>query len=235
MVFERLRENNLKLSPKKCHLMQKQVRFLGHIINGGGVSVDPAKVEVIMKLTVRDLMENDGSTPSVHRIKSFLCMVFYYQHFIPHCSVISNPLFSLTGGQKRRGKSAKTQKLQGAFRRLTPADWSDDCIKAFQELKKMLVECVVLAHPNFDKPFILSVEASLDGLGAVLSQVPEGGTKARTVAFASKTLNALQRKYPTHCLEFLSLKWSVCVSNSSTGSRAMTSQFGLITTRSLFC
>ena len=43
-VFERLRGNNLKLAPKKCHLLQKEVKFLGHIINGEGVSVDPAKV-----------------------------------------------------------------------------------------------------------------------------------------------------------------------------------------------
>lgn len=31
----------------------------------------------------------------------------------------------------------------------------------------MLLECVRLAHPNFDEPFILSVDDSLDGLGAV--------------------------------------------------------------------
>lgn len=37
-VFQRLRLHNLKLSPKKCHLMRSSVKFLGHIIDGSGPS-----------------------------------------------------------------------------------------------------------------------------------------------------------------------------------------------------
>lgn len=103
-VFQRLRIHNLKLSPKKCHLMRSSVKFLGHIIDGNGVAVDPAKVEVIAKMTKAELMEDDGCTPSVKRIKSFLGMIFYYQHFIPSCSSMAKPLFALTAGQKRRGR-----------------------------------------------------------------------------------------------------------------------------------
>ncbi|KAL2087418.1 hypothetical protein ACEWY4_016246 [Coilia grayii] len=209
-VFHRLRANNLKLAPKKCHLLRTRVKFLGHVIDSGGVSVDSDKVEVISSMSVQDLMDNDGRTPSVKRIKSFLGMVFYYQHFIPHCSSIARPLFALTGGQKRRGKLAKVKRSQGVYRRLTPDDWTDECFTAFTTLKTMLLECVILAHPDFGEPFILSVDASLDGLGAVLSQVPKGERLARPVAFASKTLSASQRKYPAHRLEFLALKWSVC-------------------------
>ncbi|KAJ8404642.1 hypothetical protein AAFF_G00335050 [Aldrovandia affinis] len=62
----------------------------------------------------------------------------------------------------------------------------------------------------FDRPFILSTDASLDGLGAVLSQVPAGEDKARPIAFASKSLSRSQAKYPAHRLEFLALKWAVC-------------------------
>uniref|UniRef100_A0AAV2LR93 ribonuclease H n=1 Tax=Knipowitschia caucasica TaxID=637954 RepID=A0AAV2LR93_KNICA len=181
-VFHRLRDNNLKLAPKKCHFLKEKVGFLGHVIDCSGVSVDPSKVEVITSMTVGDLMEADGSTPSVRRIKSFLGMVFYYQHFIPNCSAIAKPLFALTAGQKRRGKSALFKKSQGTFRKLTPADWNDGCAEAFESLKTMLLECVVLAHPNFDDPFVLSTDASLDGLGAVLSQVPKG--KVNVVADA---------------------------------------------------
>ena len=77
VVFQRLRENNLKLSPKKCHLMRSSVKFLGHIIDGNGVAVDPAKVDAISSMSRSDLMEDDGCTPSVRRIKSFLGMVFF--------------------------------------------------------------------------------------------------------------------------------------------------------------
>lgn len=160
-VFQRLRENNLKLSPKKCHLLQRRVKFLGHIIDSGGVSVDPAKVEVITRITAQDLMDNDGCTPSVKKIKSFLGMVFYYQHFIPNCSSISKPLFSLTAGQRRRGKLSKDRKFQGSYHKLAPSDWTTVCQVTFDQLKAALLESVMLAHPDFHESFILSVDASL--------------------------------------------------------------------------
>ncbi len=69
---------------------------------------------------------------------------------------------------------------------------------------------MVLAHPDFTRPLILVIDASLDGLGAVLSQVPAGEERARPIAFTSKTLSRSQRNYPVHKLEFLALKWSVC-------------------------
>lgn len=209
-VFQRLREHNLKLSPKKCHLLRRSVKFLGHVIDGDGVAVDPGKMEVIVKMTKKDLMEDDGHTPSVRRVKSFLGMIFYYQHFIPNCSSIAKPLFALTAGQKRRGKIGKSNQRSGVFRKLKPADWTDDCDSAFLNLKEKLLNCVVLTHPDFSKPLILSIDASLDGLGAVLSQIQEGETKARPIAFASKTLTGSQKRYPAHRLEFLALKWSVC-------------------------
>lgn len=69
---------------------------------------------------------------------------------------------------------------------------------------------VTLAHPDFNAPFILAVDASFDGLGAVLSQLPPDSDVARPVAFASKTLSHSQLNYPAHRLEFLALKWAVC-------------------------
>ncbi|KAI4905797.1 hypothetical protein NFI96_024895 [Prochilodus magdalenae] len=44
VVFQRLRQHNLKLSQKKCHFLRTSVRFLGHIISGNGVAVDPEKI-----------------------------------------------------------------------------------------------------------------------------------------------------------------------------------------------
>lgn len=60
MVFERLHMHNLKLPPKKCHLLS--VHFLGHVIDNSGVSTDPAKVEAITKVSKPDLMFPGGRT-----------------------------------------------------------------------------------------------------------------------------------------------------------------------------
>lgn len=209
MVFSRLRGHNLKLAPKKCFFLRKSVRFLGHIVDETGVLTDPSKVESITMMTSADLMEADGVTPSQKRIRSFLGVINYYQHFVPNFSAIAKPLFSLLMGQKMKVKGNKLNKRpQG--RRMTPADWTPEMEHAFQRLKAAVIEATVLAHPDFSRPFMLSTDASLDGIGAVLSQIQEGETKARPIAFASKSLSQSQRNYPAHRLEFLALKWSIC-------------------------
>ncbi len=207
MVFSRLREHGLKLAPKKCHFLRRSVRFLGHVIDSSGVATDPDKVSAIGAVTESDLMMEDGVTPSQRKIKSFLGMVLYYQRFIQNCSTIAKPLFALTAVP--RGKKTP-EKGAAAFRKLSPRDWKEEHSRAFQQLKAALMNSVVLTHPDFSRPFILSTDASLDGLGAVLSQVAEGETRARPIAFASKALTRAQANYPAHRLEFLALKWSVC-------------------------
>lgn len=47
MVFDRLLEYNLKLKPKKCHLFQKEVEYLGHIVGAAGVKTDPRKIDCV--------------------------------------------------------------------------------------------------------------------------------------------------------------------------------------------
>lgn len=152
-------------------------------------------------------MEDDGCTPSAKIIKLFLGMIFYYQHFIPNCTAIAKPLFALTGGQKRRGKP-KTGKHAGTFRKLSPSDWVGECDIAFNMLKKLLLNCAVLAHPDFLKPLILSIDTSLDGLGTVLSQVPAGEEIALPIAFASKSLSASKKKYPIMSFRIVRI-WTV--------------------------
>ncbi len=207
VVFTRLRSSNLKLAPKKCHFLRKSVKFLGHVIDGTGVSVDEEKVKVISAFRKEDLMKENGTTPSQKKIRSFLGMALYYQAFIPNCSRIARPLFNLTAGLKRSIKGAGGRRRAGTFRELTSQDWTPDCDVAFEELKRTLVDSVVLAHPDFERPFLL---CTLDGLGAVLAQIPDGEDKARPIAFASKALSHSQTKYPAHRLEFLALKWAVC-------------------------
>ena len=71
----------MKLAPKKCYFLRKSVKFLGHIVDEHGVLTDPDKVQRISSMTVTDLMEADGVTPSEKRAQSFLCMLNFYQHF----------------------------------------------------------------------------------------------------------------------------------------------------------
>lgn len=121
MVFSRLRTNNLKLSQKKCNFLWKS-----HA-DAGGVSVDQEKVAVIAGFRKEDLMEADGCAPSQKKVRSFLGMVLYYQHFIPGCSSIARPLFALTGGQKRKLKGSRANRRLGTYCTLTLQDWDTAC------------------------------------------------------------------------------------------------------------
>lgn len=87
--------------------------------------------------------------------------------------------------------------------RQTPTDWTDGFQNAFETLKQDPLTGVTLAHPDFNAPFIPAVDASLDGIGAVLSQLPPGGKVATPVAFACRIVSRSQLDYLAHRLEFL--------------------------------
>lgn len=138
----------------------------------------------------------------------------YYQSFIEACSAKANPLYKLTAEPSKRKHKKGRKTARKSPVKLTPADWSNDCLNdclnAFETLKHDLITSVTLAHPDFNAPFILAVDASFDGIGAVLSQLPPGGNVARPVAFASRMLSRSQLNYPAHRLEFPALKWAIC-------------------------
>lgn len=126
-------------------------------------------------------------------------------------------LFALTAGQKRRGRvrgrslgcAGHARRCADMFRKLAAVAWGPEFEEAFQRLKSGFFNSTVLAHPDFPRPFILSVDVSLGGLGAVLAQGPTGEDKAWPLAFASKILSKSQQRYPAYLLKFMALKWSV--------------------------
>ena len=79
-------------------------------------------------------------------------------------------------------------------------------------LKHALTTDPVLAYPDYTKPFILETDASLKGLGAVLSQKGKDG-EVRVIAYASRSLRPSERSmrnYSSAKIELMALKWSVC-------------------------
>ena len=78
----------------------------------------------------------------------------------------------------------------------------------FQELKMKCVTVPVLAFVDFKKPFLLKTDASIEGLGAVLSQKQDDG-QYHPVACASRGLKGGKSRYHSSKLEFLALKWAM--------------------------
>ena len=66
----------------------------------------------------------------------------------------------------------------------------------------------VLAFANYMKDFLLKMDVSREGLGAVLSQKQADG-QFHPVAFGSQALTAHEKNYHSTKLEFLALKWAI--------------------------
>ena len=194
LVLSRLQQEQLKVKLEKCCFFRTEVNYLGHVISNEGVATDPKKISAV----------KEWQRPSsVKELSSFLGFCGYYRRYVDGFAKITAPL--------NRVKAELTDPhTKRPSRRLIGELWDDQCEKSFQELKSRLVSAPVLAYANFSLPFILEVDASFSGLGAVLSQEQEG--KVRPVAYASRSLSPSERNmsnYSSMKLEFLALKWAM--------------------------
>lgn len=193
VVFSKLKSHGLKMKPSKCSFFNKSVRYLGHIVSTEGIATDPEKTQTI---------KSWPKPTSEKELRSFLGLAGYYRRFVKDFSKIAKPLHGITTSKEKARKRNKVQ----SFEEL----WTPECDSAFELLKEKLVSSPILGYPDFKKPFILETDASLSGLGAILSQEQEHGHVV--IAYASRTLRPTERNmenYSSMKLELLALKWAV--------------------------
>ena len=200
LVFSCLKEFNLKIKPKKSHFFQTSVTFLGHILSANGISPNLEKVAKIQ----------DWPTPKTPKeVHSFIGLASYYCRFIPNFTKWAGPLHALIVPASFKQKSRKGEMKNSD---LPKFQWTPAFQEGFDQLKKALTEAPVLAYPDYSKPFILETDASLKGLGAVLSQKGDDN-EIRVIAYASHSLRPSEnsmRDYSSAKIELMALKWSVC-------------------------
>ena len=97
---------------------------------------------------------------------------------------------------------------EGASRKLEWVSLSEDVLEAFQSLKQACMNSPVLAFADYMKDFLLKMDASKEGFGAVLFQKKVDG-QFHLVAYGSWALTAHKKNYHSTKLEFLVLKWAV--------------------------
>ena len=178
-VIERLAAAGLKLKPSKCHFIREEVEYLGHIITPHGLKPNPRHVAAVI----------DFPAPqNVKEVRQFLGLSSYYRRFVPGFAKIAKPIHTLT--------------QKGAV-----FEWNSSCQAAFETLKSKLVQSPVLAYPDFNKSFVLETDASIRGLGAVLSQT-QADDRLHPVAYASRALSPAEKNYAVTELETLAVVWA---------------------------
>ena len=175
-VFTRIVETNLTLNPKKCTFGAQKVLYLGHFISEKGVEVNHDKVKAISSFP---------QPKTVKQVREFLGMTNYYRKFIKGYSNISSPMYTLL-------------KSDSKF------EWTEECSQAFETLKLALINAPVLTHPNMKKPFILSTDASYNGVGYVLGQLDNAGNE-HPIAYGGRSLRKHEKNYAITELECLAL------------------------------
>lgn len=190
IIFNRLRECNLKLTAEKCKFGSRKVKYVGFIVSEEGIETDPEKVEKI---------KNWPTPQNPDEVRQFIGFAGFYRKFIKDFSKIIKPLNELMPKENQRKKRKPQQ----------PDDWlwTADHQTAFDTLKEHMTNAPILGYANYNLPFEVHIDASGDGLGAVLYQQQED--KWRVISYASRALRNSEKHYPTMKLEFLALKWAV--------------------------
>ena len=168
-TLRKLQENDLFLKPEKCQFEQKQIEFLGVVLENGTIQMDPTKVRGVVEWP---------PPRCVRDVRAFLGFMGFYRYFIQNYSKLARPLIDLT-------------------KKATPFHWDGPQMKAFEHLKSLVCSKPILRQPDYTKQFLLSTDASAYSVGAILSQ--EGEINPRThkpiqqpIAYYSATFNAAE-------------------------------------------
>ena len=170
-VLQRVQEAGLKVNAPKSFFARAELEYLGYLITREGIKPIPKKVEAVQRI---------AEPKTKKELRSFIGVVNYYRDMWIRRSHVLAPLAALLS------KDVKWK-------------WEDEHRKAFRDIKNIIAREVMLAYPDFSKPFVIHTDASHHQLGAVISQ------DEKPIAFYSRKLNPAQSRYTTTERELLSI------------------------------
>lgn len=196
-VMDLLNKQKLTVSQRKCKWGQTSLVFLGHTVDGKGISTKPEKVNKIVEWPVPQ---------NITEVRGFLNLCTYYKRFIQSFSAIASPLYKLTEGSPKPGSKIV---------------WENGQQVAFEKSKTALSQTVPLQHATPFAPFVLDTDASGTNIGAVLQQDENAkiskvfnlieyskhvkNKDLRPVAFESRELSKTEQNYSAQERELLAI------------------------------
>ena len=178
-VLTKLHCANFTVNPKKIKIGCDTINLLGHVVEQGQIRPDPERVAAL---------QDYPQPKNVKGIQRFLGAIGLYSSYVPHFSILSEPLTRLLGKD-------------------VPWNWGESQDTAFHLLKAAVLNDACLALPDMDRPFVLQCNASASGLSVTLSQMGDEGL--RPIHFASRQLKSAETYYCDHELQCLSVMFAV--------------------------
>nr|XP_054761486.1 uncharacterized protein K02A2.6-like [Lytechinus pictus] len=177
-VLTRMQNFGIRLNNKKCKFHLTELSYLGHSVSSEGISPDDDHIAAILKAP---------APTDVGALRSALGLTNYYAKFVENYATVVEPLRCL-------------------LRKDFPFVWGVEQQNAYDKIKEVIAQKVVLKFFNPNLPTVVTTDASDYGLGAILSQVKNG--REIPVAFASRSLTPAERKYSTGEKEALACTWA---------------------------
>jgi len=174
LILGRLRDAGLQVDIRKCEFDVEETVFLGVIVSGQGLRMDPTKVEAIV---------NWATPTNLKEVQGFVGFVNFYRRFIKDFSKLVKPFTQLT-------------------RKDTPFVWNEACAEAFTNLKEQVSSAPVLRHFDAKRQAILETDASDYVKGGILSQYDDENV-LHPVAFYSKSMISAECNYHIYDKELL--------------------------------
>lgn len=162
-MLERTREKGVRLNPEKSTICVPEVCYFGHRLTHDGIKPDREKIKAIKEME---------PPKNKSELETILGMINYLSRFAPRLAEINAPLRQML----KQGNEFT---------------WDETHNVAFQQIKDLITRepGPVLAYYNPNEELRLQVDASKNGLGAVLLQ------QEKPIAYASKSLTETEQNY----------------------------------------
>ncbi len=175
-----IQEEGFRLKFTKCEFAKDRVTYLGHVIGNG--TVRPLTNNVV---AIKDFPQPKNKK----NIRQFLGKVNFHLKYIPNATRLLEPFHNL-------------------LRKNVDFVWSEDCRKAFVEIKDYLASTPVLAIFDRNRPIHIYTDASIEGIGAILKQ-PQEDNSEKPVAYFSRKLNEYQKKKKAIYIECIAIREAI--------------------------
>ena len=164
-VFEALRWHKLRLNASKCSFGVGSGKFLGYMLTHRGIEVNPDQIKAI------NCLRPPRNPKEVQKLTGMMAAL---NRFISRSAERCRPFFLLLHKWKE-------------------FHWSEECARAFQELKHYLSHPPIMSSPVVDEVLFSYLAVASHAISLVLIRV-DGGVQ-RPVYYVSKSLNEAEVRY----------------------------------------